>query len=824
MTNAQITAPGPHLQTGGPGDVPAYAPRPVAPLVRAYSASYIGGGAGIVAYTTESGRAAVPDVIYNVNITPVVRGASAVAVATLARRPTPGNTLVYGIVLPIDLTITPPAGWTLLDQITNTDPLPQSLPGTPIPALKVALLSHVVAAGEDVTTTFTLSASTSQVMCLGGEFKGIITSGALDRTATAQGDDATTATTGTTATTQSTAEYAIALIATTSAPYSLRTPDGWAPIQSSGISGAGGYLYARTVPALNAVVASAALPQRSGVSTFGFAGVVVTLRGTTALERYRRLGEIDGCEGTATAGLYQLGDLQLRIPRTDPLANQIRTQPTILEVYMPDPLGHWVFEQYLVRQVTDPEGTRGEWISIAAQDLRTVVDTLPLKAGTLTSVRGTPPANHSVEDWVRSWVTALAINAAGTDYAVTDLPPAVAVEDTSAHQGTVYSSPPAQEGAPFGKTVTDLLRIDGLGWRVRIRDSGTINGRLEVQIYGGTDRSFGQAGQVVFDEAADTAHAVRRIQSAVGAVDYLIGRGAAGNTGVRAERIAVDEAGRARWGLLVGVADLSNTDGDLQAATAAALADRRPRDGVEVDVQESWTCRLGRDYLLGDDVSAFSRERVRYNGTVTRITLDVGPAAGGRLRTVADQFAPVLPSAGLTGDSVTASAPPGRAIAGPALRLLIDDPRPRTGPAATADPAALRSYTYLAGLTRTASDINSVAPGATANPQQTARPASTAVGTQTVTAAGNPASKAAETVRDTTTGGIAARQDDVQASIDAIVTYLNNTLRTAIGALPALSSTQTAITAVQAGHDAVVGQRNGDLTALGTAGAKVLGN
>lgn len=458
----------------------------------------------------------------------------------------------------------------------------------------------------------------------------------------------------------------------------------------------------REESAISAKTATMRVFSTAGLSSFTFEGqiAIATFKADTGASRFAAIGQFDLADGQATRRPYDLGEFSLKLSKADPLTASV-VEGSILEFYIPSEpaiAGH-TFEWYIVRHLEDFDDDPDPYLAVSGPDLRAFVNNYALADAVIGTVRGTPPANKSVENWVRAYITNTAITPAGTsDFSTSDKVPGLALEASSGNRGTVYADPPAGAGAPLVSTISTLYKADGLGWRIVITNPGTSTGALEVQTFAAVDRRFGVgAGEAVFAAKWDTAKRVTRMRDAVNAVTALTLLGPASGS-VRPTYYAEDAIGRQRWGFLHGRVDGSNVTYPTTDVAATMVAERAPKEWCEIDGRETTDLRLFRDYDLLDIVSAITSRGIRFDGRITSLTIyTTGTITEGS----SDWAQPEL-----FGLNPPDSVPAPRVATTPPFVLTVGN-TPDTSPEGrTKDAIALSQYTYLPGLTSGAGAID----------------------------------------------------------------------------------------------------------------------
>lgn len=672
---------------------PAAAPAYNAPIIRLYDGSYAASPGGPIRIVPANTRGASRQYAIGAFM------ASSTITLALDTTPATGDLLVAGITTKDGTApATVPTGWTLATSASDGD--------------QQARIYYRNATSGDVGATYTWIASSFVTQITGylWRIQNAATSSPLDATGTSTGGGSGVSYTRTATTGATTTEPQIVIVAAVAegitGAITLQTTGDGTKIDQAGKPTSGPAAYnlfgsrlenstgAKSV-ALKSVSSSGGSISHTGVTA------VATFKANTSAIRFTPLGQFEITEGSATRRPYEIGEFDLKIPKADPLTASVR-EGDIVEWYIPKEPGRsgFTFEWYTIRHLEDHDDEPAPYLTISGPDLRGYLTGYVLADALITTLRGAPPANKAAENWARSYITNTAITpSASNDYATSDNVAGLALEASSGNRGTVYTDPPAKAGAPMVPAISELYKRDGLGWRIDLENYGTTTGALTVKTFAGTDRRFGiGTGEAVFASKWDTARRVTRMRDALNAVTALTLLGPArGST--RPAYYVEDANSRQVWGLIHGRIDGQNVTYPSSAVAAAMLANRTPRDWVEVDGRDSPALRLWTHYDLLDTVSAITRDGVRYDGAISAITIYT---SGAHVFGSSGWASPEL--FGLPDPEIAATAP---AVPNPPPFTLVIGSVPATLEARSKEAAALAPYTYLEGLTSGAADLDS---------------------------------------------------------------------------------------------------------------------
>lgn len=669
-------------------EAPPYVPSTPRPILRLYEGSFLDGA---ISLGQPSARVSAQAAAI-LGTSALVGWDTAVGV---------GDLLTWGAIWSgSTVTITVPAGWT------------QAGTTLTVGNLRLAMY-YRTATSADVGATYSVTFSGATAgWVFAQRAAGITTTSPLDKTASASQNDTSGAAnvwtvSATPATLATAPELTISLagVLTSAGPaYIGPNADGTTADlarQSGGMAGHFGHRIEAATAGHATAMQSLTLDDTLTAASTGL--LVATFKGIGTPARFAPVGQFDVAEGRGTSRPYESGEFSAKLYKSEPLTAEVR-EGSIIEFWIPPRRGEagHTFEWYVVRHLEDHDDEPAPYLAVSGPDLRSLVNNYPSKDAVIAAARSSPPAVKAIENWVRALITATVITpTASNDYATTDGVPGLALEAASGNRGTVYTDPPFKAGAPLGETISNFYKADGLGWRIVVKNPGTTSGVMEIQTYAGTDRRAGQTGEAVLASKWDTAGRVTRVRDAVNAVTALTLKGPA-NLSTRSTYYVEDAATKAKWGLIHGEVDAQNADNLSAAQAAAYLAERRPREWVEVTGAETAYCRPFVHYGLVDIVTAITDAGIRYDGQITAITLYTTGSTeyGSAGWNLPDLFA--LP------DAPEAAATP-RPATNPGFSLVIgNDPTIAPDQARTKDAAALAPYTYLPGLTVDATKINRI--------------------------------------------------------------------------------------------------------------------
>jgi hypothetical protein len=661
------------------------APPPTAPLrrnprVRLYEGDWISSSFKIRENTKviNDGRGMTVTAENVINMS----GATATAEVTMPVPPVVGDTYVAFVFWEsATVTLTPPAGWsTLAGPVTGT-------------GMRIAAYGRPIDATDTDEFTFTFSSAVAWGLTV-AEYIGIITTSALDKTASNTGTG-TAVSTGTTAATAQASEIAFAMFAhrpTAGRIGSSTLGPGYTQVHHPVSFGT-----TRMVTAQRSLIATGAQSMTATTTESGpWAALIFTMKGT-AVRKFTPLGELDAVRGRATMRPQELGDIELEVSTIDPASRFIKKN-TIIEVWIPGDLtdSPWTFGWFIVREVEEDDTRQVPYLIVRGPDLRGLIYDRPLGKAVFGTVRGAPPANTSAESWAREYVDKSCINIAATAYwGTADKVAGLVLETPNGERGTTYAAAgaPGKSGATLGETITQLYRRDNLGWRLIVVDAGTMNASIQFCTFAGIDRRLGVLGDAVFAEQFDTAHSVRYHHSAVGCITAAVVKGKQQANGTRVQHYVVDETAKQEWGLIVGEIDAS-TEEVLDANIAQQyLTERLPKKWITLESRETVALRLRNNYGLLDKVTALTRNGQRMDDTITEISIDI---TAGSEDSALGGFSGVssrLPSA--AGDLATVPAPLLHGIVpeSPKVSIVVGHTH-ESAPDGGRDrkPAALRDY------------------------------------------------------------------------------------------------------------------------------------
>lgn len=721
----------------------------------------------------------------------------------------PANaTMIAALITDSAVTVTAPAGWTQATTVTNG-------------SIKLSAFYKLSTGAEGETAAFSLSASCNYAGVLYA-LQGVTISSPLDKTATASSTNTSTTITISTGTTAATAQANEAVIAV----WGANMGAGSIGIggQSPGFVMRGGVQWNTLSLAMGDKFVSATGTQTAqafgnSYSSAGNTGVglVLTLKGDAAPRRFTPLAEIEAWQGQATASLAEIGELTGVVQLSDP-ATAFLTPNTIVEVYLPRQVCadgtviagrsfEWYYLRHLEQDTTDSQ--RGLY-RFGGPSLKMKVAERVSSAAAMTALHG--PTTNTATTWMRSLVTATCITpTAGSAY--TDPVPGLALESSPGTTGTVYSDVPFGVGEPNGTAIAKLCRADSIGWRVVVVNPGATTAALQFQTFAGTTRTIGSSSEAVLCTQWDTARSVRPIKDANQGITSLTALGPASGA-VQTTFTATDAQAIADWGLVHGFLDMRNATYLTQAMVNAELNARKPKFYCTVTASDAPYCQIDRHYWLGDTLTVLSPKGDRFDGQVTSLTC----YSSGNLQQAQSGLDLWQPQPVVTGPT----APPvpiigRRGAIGTVFEMVVGpDPAVSVNYYRAVEPTQLFPYTHLPGLVKTATDINSVAANATANPRQAGTFTATSAGSPSVTAVSNPGTIGSQTIGSSTNDADAPKASDVIAAIANIVTQLNN-LSNHFPNAAGITSTSTAVATVNSSAQSAITAHNGTATQLTNA-------